>query len=199
MNEKSIVLVLAPKDSKLVLELDWDGVCYNTHENILKLASKYFNQNISEQSVKNYDYNCLPKEIRQFVFDCFINPRVMANQTFLYEDTIDFLQEINQLNRFNITIRTLVLNNEVANAREKFIKNLFKKYNIHNIKLNIELGKKHPKFCDVLIEDNPSAILNKKDGLVIMKKQPYNDFIKEENNIIIRNNLIDILDILKII
>lgn len=128
-----------------------------------------------------YNYSCLPEDIRSFIYDKFSDEKIMANKDYLYDGSIEFLKWVDSIDA-DIELRTLVKTEAVKRLRERFLKRLFKENDIKNVKINV-VDEKPDQKCDILIEDNPDAILNKKDGLVIMREHPYNSYIKETDNI----------------
>lgn len=166
---------------RLKIELDFDGVLYNLNENVLKLAEKEFNIELNPEEMTTYNYSCLPEDIRSFIYGKFSDEKIMANNDYLYKDFIEFLKWIDSVDA-DVELRTLVKSEKIKRSRENFLKNLFKENDIKNVKINVVDDKPDQK-CDILIEDNPDAILNKKDGLVIMREHPYNSYIKETENI----------------
>lgn len=172
------------------IELDFDGVLYNLNENVLKLAGDKFGIELDASKMNTYDYRILPTNIRNYIYSLFNTSNIMANKDFLYDDAIDFLKWIDSIDA-EVEIRTLVHNSDVQNARRKFLEKLFKENNINNIAINV-VDDKPMQYCDILVEDNPKAILDKNHGIVIMRKHPYNDFIEESDTIIKANNLSEV-------
>lgn len=179
---------------KLKIELDFDGVLYNLNENVLKFAEKEFNIELNPEEMTKYNYSCIPKDIRSFIYDKFSDEKIMANKDYLYDDSIEFLKWIDSIDA-DIELRTLVKSEKIKKSRESFLRELFEENGIKNIKINVVDDKPDQK-CDILIEDNPDAILKKKDGLVIMREHPYNSYIKETKNIKKAKDLKEIKEIL---
>lgn len=172
------------------IELDFDGVLYNLNENVLKLAGDKFGIELDVSKMNTYDYRILPTNIRKYIYTLFNTSNIMANKDFLYDDTVDFLKWIDTIDA-EVELRTLVHDKDVQKARFEFLEELFKENNIKNITINV-VDDKPMKYCDILVEDNPKAILDKNHGIVIMRKHPYNDFIEESDTIIKAENLLEI-------
>ena len=172
------------------IELDFDGVLYNLNENVLKLAGDKFGIELDASKMNTYDYRILPTNIRNYIYTLFNTSNIMVNKDFLYDDTIDFLKWIDTVDA-EVELRTLVHDINVQNARRKFLEELFKENNIKNVAISV-VDDKPMQYCDILVEDNPKAILDKNHGIVIMRKHPYNDFIEESDTIIKAKNLSEI-------
>lgn len=172
------------------IELDFDGVLYNLNENVLKLAGDKFGIELDASKMNTYDYRILPINIRNYIYSLFNTSNIMANKDFLYDDAIDFLKWIDSIDA-EVEIRTLVHNSDVQSVRRKFMEELFKENNIENIAINV-VDTKPMQYCDILVEDNPKAILDKNHGIVIMRRHPYNDFIEESDTIIKADNLSEV-------
>lgn len=188
------------KKDKLIVECDFDGVIYSVNDNVMEELSKKFGEElvkeVRKERAKIYTYKCYPEEMFEFILSKLKNPDFMTNEDFLFPNAIEFLKWINKQERFDVVIRTLVSNEELLVKREEFFDYLFKKYELDNIKYLVVL-KKDEIPCDILIEDNPEAILRKKDGIVIVRRHPYNAEIKETERIIFADDLQGIKEILQ--
>lgn len=165
---------------KIKIEIDFDGVLYNLNGNVLKIVGEELGIYINEQTMTTYNYGILPENIRQKVFEKFKSLEIMVNEKFLFSELIKFLQWADNLENTEVELRTLVKDSNVMKKRKEFLEHLFFKHRIQNIKINV-VSVKREKHCDILIEDNPDAINRKNNGLVIIKSQPYNKCIPDDN------------------
>lgn len=181
----------------MFIELDFDGVLNNLNENVIKLAEKEFKMNLDAENMDTYDYLIYPENIRNYIFNLFTKPELMANPDFLFDDAVDFLKWLDKEEKFTVQLRTLVSTKDVQASRTIFLEELFEENDIKNISINV-VTYKPPIECDILIEDNPKAIMKKEDGLVIMMEHSYNSYIKELNkeNIITIKNLTELKEVL---
>jgi hypothetical protein len=177
--------------SKLIVECDFDGVLYNVTEYLIEEATDQFGIDIKESDLLDYNFKPFPLDVKKYIVSRYADSEVMTNENWLYRDTIEFLKWVNEQEEIQCKIRTLVINKEVQKARENFLANILAENDLNNISYDVVLNKELEP-CDVLIEDNPKAILSKEDGIVIMRKHSYNSYIEETNNILIANNLKEI-------
>lgn len=184
-------------NEKLLIECDFDGVLYSTSKRLLDDVFTKFGIKYTEKDIKTYNFSTFPSNIRSYIFSRFYIPEVMTDENYLFNDSIEFLKYVNTQPQLDFEIRTLMMNETVLEKRKVFFENIVRKHSLNNIKCTLELEEKHELPCDILIEDNPAAILRKKDGLIIVKRHAYNMHIKESNNILIVESLKEIKDILE--
>lgn len=185
------------REKNMFIELDFDGVLNDLNGNVIKLAEKEFKMNLDAENMDTYDYLVYPENIRNYIFNLFTKPELMTNPDFLFDDAVDFLKWLDKEDKFTVQLRTLVSTKDVQASRTIFLEELFEENNIKNISINV-VTSKPPIECDILIEDNPKAIMKKEDGLVIMMEHSYNSYIKELNkeNIVTIKNLTELKEVL---
>lgn len=178
----------------MIIELDFDGVFYNLNKKVLEKANKHFGTTIKEEDIVCYNYKNIDKRIREFIISQFSNSEIMVDSSTIKNESYDFFRWVND--NHGAVLRTLVRDEKVRKDRENLLKNIFREKGYDNIEVLV-VEEKPIMDSDIVVEDNPEAILRKQDGYIIIFDQPYNRYIPETERIFRAYTIDDIKKIIQ--